>query len=370
MSRKADAGGPIDTALSSLPPSLFFKRLCRNLGLLWVCLVVLPLHAQETSSPVITAENVAHLASIARIDFEGTALDTGWFIMNRTGTRFVSRSATEIYLWSLDDEGHASNAPILETKPAMLTAAAFTADDTLYGVLQGTETRIVKIDAALTPIRTLEGWSLMNLWADDEALWAEAFSNDLNAQEAVLRIPYVVDEAVTALPYAPAEDLEAVVRIGRIAAPYTVTSTETGRVSVWDLPTGKRLYEVNSGSGQAVVFGAMNTLATHLTWRDGASEALYWLDLKSGENQQVERLNGDYVQWFFLTPAADVILGIDKGFSQRVTAWIVGHNMIDLEAYQGCSRPQPDMALLSSDGTTLAIGCDTGIDIWRIRDRS
>ena len=367
MSRESDAEEPIDVTPFCLPTPQFFKRLCRNLGLLWVCLVVLPLHAQETPPPVITAENVAHLTSIAQIDFEGTTLDTGWFIMNRTGTRFVSRSATEIYLWTLDAEGHVSNPTIIETKPATLIVAAFAPDDTLYGVLQGIETRIVKIDTALTPVRTLDTWTLLNLWADDEALWAEAFSDDLNAQEAVLRIPYVADEAVTDLPYAPAEDLEAVVRIGRIAPPYTVTSTETGLVSVWDLPTGKRLYEVDSSSGQAVVFGAMNTLATHLTWRDGASEALYWLHLKTGENRQIERLNGEYVQWFFLTPAADVILGIDKGFSQRVNAWIVGHNMLDLGAYQDCMRPQPDMALLSNDGTTLAVGCDTGIDIWRIQ---
>jgi hypothetical protein len=350
----------IETAVR---PAMF--RLYRIL-LLGIWLIVLPVSAQETLTPVITANNIARLGSVAHIDFEGTTLTTGWFVMNHSGTRFVSHSATEIYLWDVDASGLVSSPTIIETKPAVLTAAVFGPDETLYGILQGDESQIVMIEPKTIPLRILDKWIPLSLWADEEALWVEAFSDDLDAQEAVLRIPYDAQDAIAPLPYAPAEDLDAVVRIGRITPPYAVTSTEDGHVSVWDLASGERLYEVDSRSGEAVVFGAMNASASHLAWRDAASEALYWLDLKTGENQRLERLNGDYVQWFFLTPDADVILGIDKGFSQRVNAWIVGGKTLDLGPYIACKRPQPDMALLSRDGTTLAIGCDSGIDVWRI----
>ncbi|MFW5691150.1 MAG: hypothetical protein ACOCXZ_01505 [Chloroflexota bacterium] len=47
-------------------------------------------------------------------------------------------------------------------------------------------------------------------------------------------------------------------------------------------------------------------------------------------------------------------------------AWIVETGeRIDLGTYRECSR-QPDMVRLSTDGTTLVIGCDTGLDVWRV----
>jgi hypothetical protein len=82
----------------------------------------------------------------------------------------------------------------------------------------------------------------------------------------------------------------------------------------------------------------------------------------------VAALGGDYVQWFFLTPAADVILAVNRDFDPVVLAWAVDSGRaLDLGPYRPCTRPQPDMARLSADGTTLVIGCDTGLDIWRVR---
>jgi len=337
----------------------------RVMILLWLGLLLWPVSAQQMP-PVITAANIDDLAPVARIDFAETGLDTGWFVMNRTGTQLVAHSAHEIFVWTVDAEGQVSKPISYTTKSATLIAAAFAADDTLYGALQGPDLRLVKIGTTITPIRTLKGWSLVSLWADEDSLWAEAFSSD--GQEVILHIPYDETKSLAILPYAPAQDIEAVVRIGRIAPPYTVTSTDAGRVTVWDLPTGKALLSVDTGTGEAAVFGALNTPATHLVWRDARSQALYWLDLKTGQNRVMDRLNGDYVQWFFLTPAADVIIGIDRGFSQHVNAWKVDQSgaMLDLGAYRSCTRPQPDMAALSADGTTLVMGCDTGLDIWRI----
>jgi hypothetical protein len=135
------------------------------------------------------------------------------------------------------------------------------------------------------------------------------------------------------------------------------------------LETGETLYEVDNGTGQPSVFGAINNPPTHLVWRDNANESLYLLNFETGENQLIDELNGDYAQWFFLGHDASVILAVNLGFEPNIVAWDVatGERTV-LGEYRPCNRPQPDMARLSADGTTLVIGCDTGLDIWRIVD--
>jgi WD40 repeat protein len=168
-------------------------------------------------------------------------------------------------------------------------------------------------------------------------------------------------------PYTPAQDPEAIVRIGRIHPPYTVTSSIDGIVKLWNLETGEILYEVDNSTGEAAVFGNINADATHLVWRDHGSNALYLLNFETGENRFIDYLNGGYVQWFFLSNDAGVIIAVNYNFEPSILAWNVetGERTV-LGEYRQCNRPQPDMARLSADGTTLLIGCDTGLDIWRI----
>ena len=172
---------------------------------------------------------------------------------------------------------------------------------------------------------------------------------------------------LTLLPYAPADDPEAVVRVGRIPPPYAVTSSQTGLVKLWNLQTGEVLHTVDNGTGLPSVFGAINNAATHLTWRDNANENLYLLDFETGENRLIAPLNGAYAQWLFLSDDASVILAVNLDFEPVIVAWdtATGERSVSGE-HRTCGRPQPDTARFSGDGSTLVIGCDTGLDIWRV----
>jgi WD40 repeat protein len=172
---------------------------------------------------------------------------------------------------------------------------------------------------------------------------------------------------LTILPYAPADDPEAVVRVGRIPMPYAVTSSETGQVKLWNLQTGEVLHSVNNGTGLPSVFGAINNPATHLVWRDNANETLYLLNFETGENRLIAPLNGAYAQWLFLSDDASVILAVNLDFMPVVVAWDTSTGARSLSGeHRTCGRPQPDTARFSADGSTLVIGCDTGLDIWRV----
>ena len=159
----------------------------------------------------------------------------------------------------------------------------------------------------------------------------------------------------------------AVVRIGRIPLPYVVTSSLDGIVKLWNLDTGEIVYEVDNGTGEPSVFGNINADATHLVWRDNANQTLYLLNFETGENREIAPLNGDYAQWYFLSNDASVIIAVNLGGEPNVVVWDTETGeRTNLGNYRECDRPQPDMARLTEDGSTLIIGCDTGLDIWRI----
>jgi hypothetical protein len=60
------------------------------------------------------------------------------------------------------------------------------------------------------------------------------------------------------------------------------------------------------------------------------------------------------------------VIGVNIDLEPIIVAWdVASGERLDLGFYRECSRT-PDMVQISEDGTTLAIGCDTGIDIWRV----
>jgi hypothetical protein len=131
-----------------------------------------------------------------------------------------------------------------------------------------------------------------------------------------------------------------------------------------------RTHELDSlpGMGAINMFGVADDPPTtsHFAWRDGASSELHLLDFQTGEDQVVASLGGTYIPFLLLTVGADVIIGVNVGDQPNVVAWDVGTGEhLDLGEYRSCNR-QPDMVRLSRDGSTLVIGCDTGLDIWRI----
>jgi WD40 repeat protein len=321
----------------------------------------------------ITAANVQRLQSVARVDFAAMecTFDTGSFALSTNGKYVAAQdSYNHVYVWDTNSElQYTEDTPCDELQnPAHI---AFDAHDALYTIEQVdnvlTVSKLNPLDNSIitNSIMPLEAM-LLAAWVTDETLWLEARENN---QETVFSVQAVFTETyqIDSLAYAPADDADAIVRIGRIPPPYTVTSSREGVVKLWNIQTGTVVYEVDNGTGEAAVFGAINSDATHLIWRDSRNESLYLLNFETGENRFVANLEGQYAQWYFLSNDASVALAVNLGFEPNVVAWdtVTGEQSI-LGEYRECSRPQPDMARFSTDGTTLVIGCDTGLDIWRV----
>lgn len=322
--------------------------------------------------PVISAENLPHLRSVARIDFAaGTdAFVSGSFVMDEKGGAIAAVDAeNSVHVWDAAGEPLWRD-PLTEevfaldfAAPDILLLARWRAVD----LLQVSYVNVVPVDGQYAGNYEL----LPNITDPPVALWAghgpaRGIWLELIAEPSYL-LHFTPDaDEPSRHPYLPALDETAVVRIGRIPLPYAVTSSLSGQVRLWDIEAGLLLHEADSGTGQPAVFGHINTAATHLAWRDPASQDLYLLDFTTGQNQHVAPLDGDYMQYMFLTPAADLVLAVSLGYSPHVFAWEVDSGrQHDLGPYRDCGRV-PDMARLSADGTTLVIGCDTGLDIWRV----
>lgn len=343
-------------------------------------LVVLPglmlvraIAAQEASPPflVITADNFHRLQSVAHIDFVNLTgrFITGWFAMDETGSRFAVLYDDNRSVYVLDAKSNILDmfSPCCGETGGMIYDIAFS-DTATWAVVDG-DVLWANYLSGSHDAYPLPDFVAQALWLNGDYLWLEGSHSHGDA--GVIRLPVpggsVPNPQWDVYPYAPAADPEAVVRTGRIPPPYVVTSSATGLVKLWHLETGTVLAEVDNGSGKPAVFGNINADATHLVWRDEMSEKLYLLNFATGENRTIGDLNGEYVQWFFLSPKADVILGVNQNFEPVVIAWDVatGERTV-LGEYRPCNRPQPDMIRFSHDGTTLAIGCDTGLDIWRV----
>lgn len=166
-------------------------------------------------------------------------------------------------------------------------------------------------------------------------------------------------------PYAPAEDAEAFIRIGRIEPPHVVTSSPEGAVKLWHLQGGELLAEAQVENGP-VVFGQINTAATHLAWRGPDEYTLNLLNFETGKNQLVADLDGAYAQFYLVSRDADVIFLVHVDDEPVVVAYDEATgDRYDLGRFRQCNR-EPDMARLSENGTALVIGCDTGLDIWQV----
>ena len=320
----------------------------------------------EPLSPVITAANMLRLQSVAQIDFSPETYATGWFALSDDGQHLLTHTKTsQVHLMNAAGEILQTIQPAGDLRDAAFgseqIAAVFADEDAIHvemADIEGDAIQHVTIARRDYPAA---------LWFTDTLLWLELLPSSPDARSTIYRVPAAPMTTEYEIPYAPAEDLDAVVRIGRIAPPYVVTSSAAGVVRVWQLETGDVIHEVENGLGIATPFGGMNAAATHLVWRDELNAMLYLLDFETGENRVIAPLNGEYAQWFFLSQDASVILAVNLNFEPVVVAWdtTTGEQHV-LGEYRPCNRPQPDMARLSRDGTTLVIGCDSGLDIWRI----
>ncbi len=350
--------------------------------LMAVALVAWPVAADgEATTPPINAANVEQLGRVLQIDFDAAPAEageiiSGWLRVDRDGRRVVMvNRANDLLVWDIasgelvaaysipgTDGTNANMMDIawdatgetihsLHTDGAAYTVGVYTvADDNLQ--------RVTVPAGDDRPVR---------VWAGDEpgVTWVEVLTSDPETPPYVLRLDVTSGEVLTKLDSVAEADRQSQVRIGRMPAPLAVTSSVEGVVQLWDLEAGDLLHAVELGA--MPTFGHINGAAGRLlVWRDTQSEALHILDFETGANQQIAALDGAYVQALLLPPAADVVIGVNIDLEAVVVAWDVATGeQVQLGEYRECSRT-PDMVQISEDGTTLVIGCDTGLDVWRI----
>jgi len=162
----------------------------------------------------------------------------------------------------------------------------------------------------------------------------------------------------------PESDPDAFLRIGRIEPPFAITVTQKFLVKLWNLESGAVLATAQldelPGAGQISIDGH------YFAWRDGESKSLHLLDFKTGKDRIITSLEGSYIPFLLLNSSASVIIGVNVALKPMVVAWDTANGKrIDLGEYRSCTR-QPDMVRLSQDSSSLVIGCDKGLDIWRV----
>lgn len=311
----------------------------------------------------ITSENIRQLRSVMKIDFaDYPDILSGWFVVSSDGQRIAVRvGLNRMMIW---EEELIINDFALPDAYNMLDVV-FTDNNTL--VIMDDSGQIffyfMEVDLLNPFTPSLPNHIVQSVWMNDNGIvWMEALTRANNDYTLFSITPL---QNIEEHPYAPATDPNALVRIGRVMPPYVVTSSPEGEVKLWHLETGEVLASADVGDVPAV-FGQISPHARFLVWRDPMSQNLSLLDFDTGENRVVTALNGAYFQAFFVSDMGDVILGVDEEFEPRIVAWITAMGeRVDLGEFRGCSRV-PDMIRMSQDFTTLVIGCDTGLDIWRI----
>ncbi len=329
------------------------------------CLV----RAQE--HPPISAANLAQLKPDARIDFSDFpgALNIGWFEAQAAAQEFLVFDQTG-RIYRVSEAGIVDSWAYLEPGSEQLFSlidAAYIADEPqLLYVLNGAYfINEQRLPAGVEPIA---------LASHGASLVVEAI--DADGQTLFMR--YALREEgggwrpVEEFSLPVADPQRPAVRIGRVAFPFMLYSSLTdGGLKIYRYPDAfaAGLESDYHLAGGPAVFGAVNESGSHFTWSDPASARLNLLDLNTGENRVVAEIGGAYAQYHLLTAEASAILIVNLDFAPEVYAWEVETGARhDLGAYRDCERI-PDKVALSGDGSALIIGCDTGLDIWRIAKR-
>jgi len=356
--------------------------------------VISPAAAQAQPSPIINASNIRQLQSVAQIDFdnlpeEAGKVENGWFAVNTNGERLSTvNSYGGVILWDLQLGMDSMTVAICgdDGKPGTFIDGGFEPSEVgevfvaAYQVDQigsvayhpfdvhpsyRDKIPVVVCELPFLPIRVWidAPWS----GALTPYTWIEFFSSDGTSSIEYFDI-FNVDVTGNTygkfLPSGPENDTDSFLRIGRIDPPLAITATQDALLKRWNLETGEVTATAQIDSLPAA--GQVNPDGTSLAWVDQEFESLHLLNFEIGVDKVIAPLNGTYIPFLLLSAQADVIIGVNVGLEPDVVAWDVATGArIDLGEYRACNR-QPDMVRLSRDGSTLVIGCDTGLDIWRV----
>ncbi len=320
--------------------------------------------------PPISAANIARLQSQARIDFADFPgeLKIGWFEAQADGGEFiVFDQAGRIY--EVSPAGIADSWTYVEPGGGQL----FSLIDAAYVDDEPQALYLIDGGAFINQQRLPAGYQPVAVVSQGVSLYVEAI--DADGRTVFLHYAYrdagkalqLVDEFL--LP--ESDPQQPAVRIGRIAFPLALYSAlADGVLTVYRYPDAFAVaaateYRLTQGPA---VFGAVNAAGSHFAWSDPYSERLNLLDLATGENRVVAEIGGAYAQYHLLTADASAILIVNLDFAPEVFAWDVETGQrYELGRYRSCQRI-PDKVALSRDGTALVIGCDTGLEIWRVSD--
>lgn len=340
--------------------------------LFFCCLFLsaLPLAAQ--SGEIISASNLARLQPDARVNFADLPGDhgIGFFaaaddgsefavfdkqghisVVNETGSRrsWSYRGDSENSIFSLIDARYLDGAPLI----------LYLLDDEFY--VNQIRLAIDAVPAALYAAGGLGDFVIEAVARSGETVFLRFALGQ--GSDAV--------ELLDVLPFPAGRSDEPQARLGRIDFPLLVMSgLADSSLTVNRYPDaftfeGARQFKLEGGPA---VFGAINATGSHLAWIDPRSENLNLLDLDTGESRVAAALDGDYAQYHMLTADASAVVVVNLDFRPEVVAWdLESGRRYDLGEYRNCARI-PDKAAMSADGTALIIGCDTGLEVWRISE--
>ncbi len=326
--------------------------------------------ATAQGDEVIGAANLARLQPVLRIDFADLPgeQDIGFFAAADDASAFVV----------VDRDGRLRE--VNETGVLRSWSYRSAPDEQVFALIDA----VYVDETPLTLYALDDGFYVNEDRLEVEAVPAAMFSLDgqgefvieaVDAAGATIYLRYTQPQGETGITlvnraHYPASDLEQPqVRIGRIDFPWLILSTLADEsIAVFRFPDAftadaARRYSLEGGPAVA---GALNAAGTHFAWSDPGSRALNLLDLDSGENRAVAETGGAYAQYHLLTHDAGVIIVVNLDFAPEVFAWNVeSGERHDLGVYRECGRI-PDRVALSRDRTALIIGCDSGLEIWRI----
>lgn len=349
--------------------------------------LVFTVTAQEQVAPIaITAENIGQLQSVHHIDFadfvaEAGSVENGWFALDPAGKHIAAMNRSgDVVVW--DDAGELVDSYSIPGSDNLLSTVqdiAFRVDypQVMSVHMDGTgyyvayrnyethELEYFQFASADVPLRI---WDSGNTWLEvspADYLRTRFVRELLPQQSDTLRTNATLDPTeFRELNSGPENDPDAFFRIGRMRLPYAITSTQDFFIKRWNLETDEvtATAQLNAlpGVGQVTPDGR------YFAWRDSESEAIHVLDFETGVDKVIAPLSGSYIPYLLPNASADVIIGVNVDLKPVVVAWnVVTGERIELGEYRSCNR-QPDMVRLSVDSSTLVIGCDTGLDIWRM----
>ncbi len=340
----------------------------------------------QDSLPAITAQNIHQLRSVMHIDFadwspQAGKIENGWFALNQDGSHFALMNRTgEVVIGDSTGQilDHYS-IPGSDSLPTSVLDIAFRVDYpavvsahaeggayyVAYRYYGTHHTEYFRFETPDVPLRIWESglaWLEVSPADYTRSRYVEALSpSEFNGFRVNEVLP---SEAVNVFESGPENDPDSFLRIGRIDPPFAITVTQRFLVKLWNLEADAVLataqLDVLPGAGQLSPDGRF------FAWRDGESKALHLLDFKTGKDRVIAPLQSSYIPFLLLNSSASVIIGVNVSLKPIVVAWNTATGeRFDLGKYRSCSR-QPDMVRLSHDSTMLIIGCDKGLDVWRV----